>query len=76
MENNEENIIRVYIYGNKDPCIFNKYFIQNSIGYIYFGIQNNIEQDCIYENDIKITIEDLEDFYGNNEKFQNEIDKK
>ena len=61
-DNNEENKIKVYIYGNRDPCVFNKYYIQNSIGYIYFGIKENIEQNFIYENDIKITIEDLEDF--------------
>ena len=57
----------MYIYGNKDPCIFNKYYEQNYIGYIYLGFEGNENQNLIYENDIKITIEDLDNFLYPNE---------
>ena len=64
-KNYEENKVRVYIYGNRDPCVFNKYYIQESIGYIDFGIDDNYKQNFIYEHDIKITIEDLEELKEN-----------
>ena len=59
---NEEKKLRVFINENRDPCIFNKYYISKSIGYIDFGFEGNFGQNYIYENDIKITIEDLNDF--------------
>ena len=66
----EEKKVKVYIYGNKDPYNYNKYYIQNPIEYISFGIEGNYEQRFIYEHDIKITIEDLDDFIYNNENGQ------
>ena len=54
--------IKVYIYGNEDQCLNNKYYQNEPIGYIEFESDEKFEQDLIYENNIKITIEDLEDF--------------
>ena len=63
----DTNKIKVYIYGNKSPCYYNKYFLKDSIGYIEFfcGDDNDInnKQNTIYEKNIKISIEDLDDFY-------------
>ena len=68
IDNEDEKKVKVYIYDNKDPCNFNKYYEQNSVGYISFGIEGNHEQNFIYEHDIKITIEDLDDFLDKYEK--------
>ena len=57
----DENKVKVYIYSNKDPCVYNKYYIQESIGYIEFGFEGKNNQNFIFEHDIKITIEDLEE---------------
>jgi len=58
----KDNKLKVYIYGNGDQCLYNKYYENESIGCIEFDSDEKIEQDFIYKNDIKITIEDLEDF--------------
>ena len=46
----------------KYECLINKYYDGEAIGYIEFESEQKIEQDFIYENNIRITIEDLEDF--------------
>ena len=56
------NKIKVYIHDNRDECLINKYYDGEAIGYIEFESEQKIEQDFIYENNIRITIEDLEDF--------------
>ena len=58
----KENKIKVYIYGSNNQNLINKYYDKEAIGYIEFESDKNYEQDFIYENGIKITIEDLEDF--------------
>ena len=58
----KNNKIKVYIYGNENQNLTNKYYDNEAIGYIEFESDKNYEQDFIYENNIKITIEDLEDF--------------
>jgi len=61
----KDNKLKVYIYGNGDQCLYNKYFENETIGYVEFEFDSDekIEQDFIYKNDIKITIEDLEDLF-------------
>ena len=54
--------IKVYIYGNDSQCLTNKYYDNEAIGFIEFETEKNYEQDFIFENDVRITIEDLEDF--------------
>ena len=66
-ESEEQNIqkknkIKVFIYGSNNQNLINKYYDNEAIGYIEFESDKNYEQDYIYENGIKITIEDLEDF--------------
>ena len=56
------NKIKVYIHDNRDESLINKYYDGEAIGYIEFESEQKIEQDFIYENNIRITIEDLEDF--------------
>jgi hypothetical protein len=58
----KDNKIKVFIYGNGNQCLNNKYYDNQSIGYLEFESDENFEQDFVYENDIKITIEDLGDF--------------
>ena len=58
----KDNKIKVYIYGSNNQNLINKYYDNEAIGYIEFESDKNYEQDFIYENGIKITIEDLEDF--------------
>ena len=58
----KDNKIKVFIYGNEDQCLYNKYHENDAIGYIELDSDEKFEQDFIYENNIKITIEDLEDF--------------
>ena len=42
--------------------LYNKYYENEPFGYIEFDSNEKVEQDFIYENDIKIIIEDLDDF--------------
>ena len=73
IENENENetikkkIIRVNIVSNESKCMFNKYYQDDNLGFIEFKILENdvIDQNYIYENDVKITIEDLNDFTDN-----------
>ena len=58
----KDNKIKVFIYGNGNQCLNNKYYDNQSIGYLEFESDENFEQDFVHENDIKITIEDLGDF--------------
>ena len=52
------------IVSNESKCMFNKYYQDDNLGFIEFKILENdvIDQNYIYENDVKITIEDLNDF--------------
>ena len=58
----KDNKIKVSIYGNGNQCLNNKYYDNQSIGYLEFESGENFEQDFVHENDIKITIEELGDF--------------
>ena len=62
----DENIspLKIYIYGNKKDVNTSKYYRDDPLGYFEFKIINkeNNGQDYIYENDIKITIEDFDIF--------------
>ena len=64
--NKDKNKVKVYIYGNKSPCEFNKFYVQDSVGFIEFfcgnGYKEDINQNYIFEKTIKITIEDIHDF--------------
>ena len=56
---NENNEVKVYLYGNKEYNVFNKYYENNSLGYIIFYLKEKNPQNFIHEHDIRITIEDL-----------------
>ena len=59
---NKDNEIKVYIYGNKESNVFNKYFESNYLGYISFYLKEKNSRYFIHQHDIKITIEDLKEF--------------
>ena len=54
--------IKIYIYGNDAQCLNNKYYDNEAIGFMEFESDEKFEKDFIYENNIKITVEDLDDF--------------
>ena len=54
--------VNIYIYGNGQQSPNNIYYDNEPLGYMEFEVDENLEQDYIFENDIKITIEDLDDF--------------
>ena len=58
----KDNKLKIFIYGNSDECLYNKYYENEPFGYFEFDSNEKVEQDFIYENDIKIIIEDLDDF--------------
>ena len=58
----KDDKLKIFIYGNSDECLYNKYYEKEPIGFIEFDSEEKVEQDFIYEKDIKIVIEDLEDF--------------
>ena len=71
MKKNKEEIfqednqsVKIYIYGNKGNVMTNKYYNEDPIGFFEFKMINNDinGQGFINENNIRITIDDYDDF--------------
>ena len=64
----ENQSVRIYIYGNKGNRMVNKYYNDDPIGFFEFKMINSDinGQNFINENDIKITIDDYDDFVKSN----------
>ena len=60
----ENQSVRIYIYGNKGNVMVNKCYNDDPIGFFEFKMINSDinGQNFINENDIKITIDDYDDF--------------
>jgi flagellar biosynthesis GTPase FlhF len=60
----ENQSVKIYIYGNKNDVMCNKYYSEDPIGYFEFRMFNSDlnGQDYIFEHDIRVTVEDYEDF--------------
>ena len=60
----ENQSVKIYIYGNKGNVMVNKYHNDDPIGFFEFKMINNDinGQNFINENDIKITVDDYDDF--------------
>ena len=61
---NENQSVKIYIYGNKNDLLTNKYYREDAIGFFEFRMFNSDlnGQNYIYEHDIKVTVEDYDDF--------------
>ena len=73
MEENKEEIknknqsMKIYIYGNTGNVMVNRFYNEEPIGFFEFKMINSdiSGQSFINENDIKITIDDFDDFAKN-----------
>ena len=67
-ENNKEEFenqnVKIYIYGNKNDLLSNKYYKEEPFGFFEFRMFNSDlnGQNYIFEHDIKVTVEDYDDF--------------
>ena len=63
----ENQSVKIYIYGNKGNVMVNKYYNDDPIGFFEFKMINSDinGQSFINENDIKVTIDDYDDFVKN-----------
>ena len=66
----ENQSVKIYIYGNLGNTMINKFYNDEPIGYFEFKmINSNINgQNYIYEHDIKITVDDYDDFIQNSKQ--------
>ena len=64
---NENQSVKIYIYGNNNDLMSNKYYKQEPIGFFEFRMFNSDlnGQNYIFEHDIKVTVEDYDDFVKN-----------
>ena len=69
----ENKKIKVYIYEKKNRCKYHKYYKENSIGFIEFYVNNDkIDQNYIFEHDIRIIIDEFGDYGDEEDKVQKE----
>ena len=69
-ENNQETFkienqsVKIYIYGNKNDVLSNKFYKDDPIGFFEFRMFNSEinGQNYIYEHEIRVTVEDYDDF--------------
>ena len=56
--------MKIYIYGNKNDLLSNKYYKEEPFGFFEFRMFNSDlnGQNYIFEHDIKVTVEDYDDF--------------
>ena len=55
--------VKVYIYEKKNGCKYHKYYKENSIGFMEFYVNSDkIDQNYIFEHDIRIIIDEYGDF--------------
>ena len=65
----KEKKVKVYIYEKKNRCKYHKHYIENSIGFIEFFVNNDkIDQNYISEHDIKIYVDEYGDFEDEEKK--------
>ena len=64
---NENQSVKIYIYGNKKDLMSNKYYKEEPIGFFEFRMFNSDlnGQNYIYEHEISVTVEDYDDFLKN-----------
>ena len=64
---NENQSVKIYIYGNTGNVMVNRFYNEEPIGFFEFKMINSdiSGQSFINENDIKITIDDYDDFAKN-----------
>ena len=56
----KEKKIKVNIYEKKNRCKYHKHYIENSIGFMEFFVNNDkIDQNYIFEHDIKIYVDEF-----------------
>ena len=56
----KEKKIKVFIYEKKNRCKYHKHYIENSIGFMEFFVNNGkIDQNYIFEHDIKIYVDEF-----------------
>ena len=60
----ENQSVKIYIYGNKNDILSNKYYKEDPIGFFEFRMFNSDlnGQSYIYEHEIRVTVEDYDDF--------------
>ena len=63
----ENQSVKIYIYGNSGNIMANKYYSEKPIGFFEFKMINSDinGQNFINENDIRITVDDYDDFTKN-----------
>ena len=63
----ENQSVKIYIYGNLGNVMINKYYKDDPIGFFEFKMINSDinGQDYIFEHDIKVTVDDYDDFLPN-----------
>ena len=55
--------VKVYIYEKRSRSKYHKYYKENSIGFMEFLISSNkIDQNFIYEHDIKIFVDEFGEY--------------
>ena len=65
----KERKIKVYIYEKKNRCKYHKHYIENSIGFMEFFVNNyKIDQNYIFEHDIKIYVDEFGELDGEDKK--------
>ena len=65
----KERKIKVYIYEKKNRCKYHKHYIENSIGFMEFFVNNDkIDQNYIFEHDIKIYVDEFGELDGEDKK--------